>query len=65
MTKDFNIHNEPCDCPPGQCAHFLDNDAACINRLSGDVRVLSCETCGGCGTWHQDRKCLKCGTVAP
>lgn len=60
------IHSEPCDCPKGQCAHFLDNDERCINRLSGDVRTAECSKCR-CSTWHQDGNCLRCAdaTGAP
>lgn len=57
------LHNEPCNCPPGKCAEFCEPDANgedhCINRLSGEVRLLQCGTCTGM-TWHQDGRCLRC-----
>ena len=55
----LDLHNEPCACPVGQCAHFLENDDQCVNRLTGEVRVLRCGACKA-GTWHQDGKCLRC-----
>lgn len=56
---EINIHNEPCNCPPGQCAEMIERDENCINRLSGDVRTINCETCGA-HTWHQNSRCLRC-----
>lgn len=53
-----NIHNEPCDCPKGQCAHFVDNDEQCINRLP-NASVMPCEVCGS-STWHSEGKCQRC-----
>ena len=53
------IHNEPCDCPKGQCANFLDRDELCINRLSGDVHTAPCGKCEA-DTWHQNGNCLRC-----
>ena len=59
MSSVPELYNEPCDCPPGQCAGFLDNDADCINRLSGEVKTMNCEKCTG-ATWHQNGECLRC-----
>ena len=56
---DINIVNEPCACPPGQCMHFVEDDAHCINRLDGDVRTLRCISCKS-HTWHQNGECLRC-----
>jgi len=53
------IHNEPCNCLPGQCAAFIDHDEHCINRLSGDVHTAPCVKCNA-NTWHQDGRCLRC-----
>lgn len=52
------INNEPCDCPKGQCAHFVGNDADCVNRLP-NAAVMMCETCAG-ATWHALGQCLRC-----
>lgn len=61
----IDIQNEPCACPPCTCAHFIEPDTRCINRLSGDVRTIHCATCDA-STWHQDGKCLRCKNgVAP
>jgi hypothetical protein len=57
------LRNEPCSCPPGHCAEFVEPDADCINRFTGDVRTQHCAVCnpGGTGeTWHQDGVCLPC-----
>jgi hypothetical protein len=59
MAKDFNIRNEPCDCPVGWCRHFVDPPDDCIHRLDGDVRVIECLICKA-ATWHQDGRCLRC-----
>lgn len=53
------IHNEPCNCPKGQCAAFVDRDEQCVNRLTGDVHTERCDACNA-HTWHQDGKCLSC-----
>jgi hypothetical protein len=55
-----------CDCPPGQCAKFVEPDTECIGRLDGDVRTAPCpKCCTGTGeTWHQDGKCLRCASEA-
>lgn len=56
-----------CNCPPGQCAYFLDNDQDCINRLSGEVVTANCRAChpnGRGATWHQNGECLKCRHAA-
>jgi hypothetical protein len=60
MVRNWDIHNEPCNCEPGQCASYVEDDAHCINRLSGDVQVQDCAQCGGLGTWHQNGECLRC-----
>lgn len=57
--SSINIVNEPCTCPAGQCMHFVEDDAHCINRLVGDVRTQICVPCGA-STWHQDGRCLRC-----
>ena len=59
----INIQAEGCECPPGQCAHFVEPDSHCINRLTGDVRTMTCPVChpdgkGAC--WHQNGECLRC-----
>ena len=57
------IHNDPCDCPPGQCAHFVNDDAQCINRLRGEVVTANCLVCnpnGNGATWHHNGECLRC-----
>ncbi len=59
-APDWSIKNVPCDCPPGKCAEFVEPDADCINRLSGDVRTTRCEKCGA-HTWHQNGACVRCG----
>ena len=59
----IDIHKEyaePCECPVGQCAHFVGDDAHCINRLTGDVRTQLCLQCGPGYTWYQNGECLKC-----
>ena len=55
------IQNEPCDCPVGKCAESSDgiDSGQCINRLTGDVRVLLCGVCVS-HTWHQSGNCLRC-----
>lgn len=60
------IQNELCQCPPGECLHFVEPASACINRVAR-ARTAHCETChpGGTGhTWHQDGACLRCGDSA-
>lgn len=58
MTS-INFKNEPCACPVGQCAAFVEPDSKCINRLSGDVRTQKCPKHDG-WTWHHDGRCLAC-----
>jgi len=55
------IQSDPCDCRPGTCAEMWGDDdrGHCINRLSGDVRVLGCGVCMS-HTWHQDGACVRC-----
>jgi hypothetical protein len=53
------IYNEPCRCPPGLCAHFVEPDSECVHRLIGNVRAMVCAKCGGM-TWHKDKGCLRC-----
>lgn len=55
----FRIHHEPCECPPGDCAHFVDDDANCINRRRGHVVTDLCAACQAF-TWHEDGRCLRC-----
>ena len=55
----IDLRNNPCDCPPNQCADFVEPDSDCINRLTGEVRTLGCWVCMGT-TWHQDGRCLRC-----
>ncbi len=60
--SDINIVlDTQCTCPAGKCAAMFGEDdrGGCVNRLSGDVRVVHCESCGA-GTWHKDGRCLKC-----
>lgn len=59
----IELVSEPCDCPEGLCAHFVEPAADCINRLTGDVRAKHCDICdpgGQSAQWHQDGRCLKC-----
>ena len=58
------IYAEPCECPPGACAHFVDNDADCISRLRGEVVTRHCAACGPGATWHHDGACLRCKAEA-
>lgn len=58
---DHIINNEPCDCPKGQCAHFVDRDEDCINRLP-NATVTACSECLSM-TWHSDGKCLRCAAL--
>lgn len=53
-----DIHSEPCQCPKGQCDHFVDNDADCINRLP-NASVMACKTCLSM-TWHSSGACQRC-----
>lgn len=55
----IRIRNEPCECPLGECRHFVDDDAHCINRQSGDVVTDRCAACEAF-TWHRDGRCLRC-----
>lgn len=62
----IEIHNEPCDCSPEACHHFVEPPEDCINRLTGVVRTLHCEICspGSTGTtWHQNGRCLRCARI--
>ena len=55
--------NEPCNCPKGQCAHFVEDDENCIDRLTGDVQTKNCPVCspdGSGSTWHHNGECLRC-----
>jgi hypothetical protein len=54
----ITIHNEPCDCPPGQCREGLPQDK-CINVHAAAVTEF-CPTCNA-HTWHEFGKCLRCG----
>jgi len=66
MTDWEEIRSEPCRCAPGACAAFVEPDAECINRLSGEVKTMHCEKChpGGTGsTWHQNGECLRCRSL--
>lgn len=56
--SEILIRNEPCDCPPGQCAEFIENDENCINRIAYAVTDY-CEKCGS-HTWHEGDNCLRC-----
>lgn len=56
---EVHFRNEHCDCPAGRCAHFVEPDSSCINRLTGDVRTMRCAKHLG-WTWHQDGRCLRC-----
>lgn len=58
----ISVGNEPCRCPQGVCAHFVDPPDACINRLAGDVRTRVCHVCEAT-TWFQDATCLRCRTT--
>jgi hypothetical protein len=52
-----------CNCPKGQCAHFVEPDTDCVYRLSGIVETAPCPICHPTGsgtTWHQDGECLRC-----
>jgi len=60
MPGDLNIQNEPCNCPPDQCAMFCDPPAECVNRLDGEVIVQTCPVCAPSQTWHQNDECLRC-----
>jgi hypothetical protein len=53
------IQNEPCNCPPGECAAGVERDDQCINRHSAAIT----EWCASCGatTWHEYGTCLRCG----
>ncbi len=55
------IQNEPCRCSHGQCVEMFGDDdmGHCINRLTGDVRLLLCEICMS-HTWHHDGACCRC-----
>ena len=66
QTTDITIHSEPCDCPPGGCAHFVSDDSQCINRLRGEVVTKHCPACctPSDATWHQDGVCLRCKAKA-
>ena len=57
MSK-IEIHNEPCDCRPGQCAEGLERDTMCINRWP-EAHTEHCAICGS-STWHAKGKCLRC-----
>lgn len=54
------VRNEPCDCPPGECKKGAQGE--CVNKMTGYVAMYRCPTCDA-GTWHQDHKCLRCGTL--
>lgn len=55
----ITIHNEPCNCPSGKCAHGVEDDTRCINRHAAAVTEY-CSTCQA-STWHEYGKCLRCG----
>ncbi len=58
-----SLTNEPCGCPHGQCASFVEPAEHCVNRRSGRVTTAHCRTCNPdtvAYTWHEDGKCLAC-----
>lgn len=69
MESDMeSLHSGgPCECPAGQCAHFIEPDIDCIMRRTGDVRTQPCPRCSPNGghTWHQDGRCLSCERKDP
>lgn len=58
------LRNEPCDCPEGVCAAFVEPPSECINRLTGEVMTHHCVVCNPgrpeAASWHQDGRCLRC-----
>jgi hypothetical protein len=63
MRSKIIIRNEPCACPPGQCAAFVDDDKQCINRLA-DAITAYCDKCQAT-TWHSQNVCLRCQIQEP
>lgn len=51
------LANNPCDCPPGECAAGVE-DEGCVNQLVGNVRSGWCENCQADTWWHEGR-CLR------
>ena len=63
LERTINFANTPCNCPPGQCAKFVDDDAWCVNRIDGEVVTRSCPVCAPDGKsyqWHHNGQCLRC-----
>lgn len=59
----IELINDPCTCPEGICMEFCEPASDCINRLTGDVRTMTCPVChpnGHGASWHQDGVCLRC-----
>lgn len=55
--------HEPCECPPNTCLKQVDPAEDCINRLTGTVEAVRCETCNG-ETVHHNGECLRCQRLA-
>lgn len=60
-TIEFDEGSEPCACPEGFCASFVEPTEDCVFRLRGELKAHPCVNgkCQG-STWHLDGGCLRC-----